>query len=304
MITITFIVQITLVFRTLYKRITKGNIIVWPIVTASVLMTLVLILSFNPNYIYTNWFLVSSLFFIELYFLYLILYFCFEKKTSITRILILSTLFIVIGYFAIYISSYGYNGNNDLFNSLITLFSAIVGGAVTLSGVAWTIVDNRDRQKRDEILKYKPYLNISNKKTTNIVYTEPIIDEFHNICSSNIDYAFAYLIHPITIKNSANADFILTGIIINNTPYNVQNYFLGKDNIVTINTTCNHYVNSIECPTSIKVLGKDLLDNTYEYDCTFIKNTKVPGCIKKGNKIINIVSYDYKITKIDLPKLL
>lgn len=103
---------------------------------------------------------ILYLFFISI--LLNILVFNKSKKEIKNRIIIIAFL-VAVGVallilFPFYVQWCGLSGNN--FSVFVTTYSAVVGGALTLLGVAWTIRHDRIISKEEDIEKIKPFLVI------------------------------------------------------------------------------------------------------------------------------------------------
>ena len=68
--------------------------------------------------------------------------------------------------FPFYIQWCGLTG--DDFNTFVSVYAAVLGGGITLAGVAWTIKDANEDKKKDLILQNKPimYAHMMNKLVT------------------------------------------------------------------------------------------------------------------------------------------
>ena len=92
---------------------------------------------------------IAGVIFFEIYSLFVIINGCLSENTNITKTIIFSLIFVILGYISIYASSYSLE-DNTIFNSLITLFSSIIGGGITLVGVAWTINHNKLEKRKNK----------------------------------------------------------------------------------------------------------------------------------------------------------
>lgn len=82
--------------------------------------------------------------------------------------------------------------NHDLFNSIITVFAGVLGGALTLAGVAWTIRSQREKDHKEEVLKCKPLFRYCEK------------DDAQN---KEIDQTFNFTKGNALLKNCFEGDF-------------------------------------------------------------------------------------------------
>ncbi len=106
---------------------------------------------------------------------------------------------------------------------LTTIFAAVLGGAITLAGVAWTIKDGNDKRqkelarienerKEEERKKYIPYA---------VLFTDRCTNPNHTITISNVDFStkgelYSYEIKTFVVKNTDMATFCIGGIYFNN----------------------------------------------------------------------------------------
>jgi hypothetical protein len=100
---------------------------------------------------------------------------------------------------------------------VLSLTSAVIGGAVTLAGVAWTIKKTDDDRKAEEKKKAEPLF------TFNLLFDDKI-PETHLICSacaSQKDEPFYS--HIAHICNSDNSNFYICSIKYKNDWYDVAN---------------------------------------------------------------------------------
>lgn len=127
-----------------------------------------------------------------------------ETKEKISKILgIILIVSIVIISFPFYIKWWGLSAGD--FNTFVNAYFALVGGGLTLIGVAWTIKDgDRKRQeelerrekerKEEERKKVKPFFSFA------MIYREPRIDE-GKICFTQEDTLYLFDVY-VKITNS------------------------------------------------------------------------------------------------------
>ncbi len=98
-----------------------------------------------------------------------------SNKSIVTTIIIILDIISVlalIGYL-IYLTP----KENSLQDIVLSLTSAVIGGALTLAGVAWTIKKTDDDRKADSIIHATPYLQINNYKRSEVACTKVITVE-------------------------------------------------------------------------------------------------------------------------------
>lgn len=184
-------------------------------------------------------------------------------------------------------------------NVILIIISAITGGLLTLLGVAWTIKRQDEIRKEDAIKQAKPYFVIDG------LYSNIVIQDFMISNQDVEDKPFFYGIstNGFHIHNSNNADAIIIGCTINDNFYPCNPRFFKRDDVIQIWLTGNqrmHFTNKIE---NIAVIAKDLLDNQYQYACTFEEISHGSAKIEKNNgDIQDEFDYTYQVFDIALPK--
>ena len=101
--------------------------------------------------------------------------------------------------------------SQDLFNAVMGVFAGLVGGALTLAGVAWTIKSEREKDRREEVLKCKPmfrYCDALNKNPSEDIQNFFFIDG--HVAEKK------YTISEVYFKNFGNSNFIIESIEVNN----------------------------------------------------------------------------------------
>ena len=92
--------------------------------------------------------------------------------STICVILDIVSVLALIGYL-IYLTP----NDDGLQDIVLSLTSAVIGGALTLAGVAWTIRKADNDKKADEITHAIPYLQINNYKRNELICTRAIFVE-------------------------------------------------------------------------------------------------------------------------------
>lgn len=151
--------------------------------------------------------------------------------------------------------------NQDLFTSIMGVFAGVLGGSLTLAGVAWTIRRQDEIHKKDEQSKFKPMFRYCAKeeiKKADIIQnfffhkTEIIIKDYHN--------------RREHFKNFDNANFLIESIEVNGNEFTSIEYaFVEKGNYF--------YIDFPETELGVQTLYfnvKDVLGNKYRFE--LIKN--------------------------------
>lgn len=261
--------------------------ILWPFIVSFVLLIMSWVMSFADNGDLSGIISIIGILFFELFALYIVIYSCFSKDTNINRVLIFSSIFVVLGYVTIYKSTYNVD-NNDLFNSLISIFSAVIGGGITLAGVAWTIKHEREEKRKDEVEKAKPYF------TFNMLYDEPKNIKGLKICiPENLDLNY-FCDTYAEIENSNQSVVILNKIYHDGKWGNLEaNNMLVHGGKLLLNFQFDN-------PNNIILEVKDVFGNLYYYILNVLHTT-----IISGSKIgVHTVRSIKEISKEDLNKIL
>ncbi len=302
---IIFTIWVVMVLVSILRKTTKIGII-WPLVVSFVFFVYAYFIIYNGNSSYGNVFYHIGIFFMEVYILYSIFYnvFCLKNKLSI--VILLCVLFVVIGYMAIFSSSYNV-GNNTIFNSLITVFSAIIGGGLTLGGVAWTITHEKELRKYDEKLKIKPVIFVKNSS-----YSVYLSDRFSDQDKVNkktkrvngtknlgtlkkaVKQKKNYIFSPAYIVNSDYSYVAIRGFRINDDYhiYDIGQVINKNEEIILIDEYCFSYNKKI---SYVSLILQDVQNNFYEMEVNYSISQF------QGKKYIEIISsIDTKESNLNL----
>lgn len=164
-----FVVWIAMIIYKGFAKTYGPKEIRWVLVATLVPLILSVILALSHQSESSNYCFIIGIIFFEIYAVGYIVHSIMNYDDKITNIILMSFAFVILGYITIYFSSYGYE-DNTIFNSLIAVFSAIIGGSLTLGGVAWTIKHQKEEKRKEELLKIKPYFsfNVLSKQPKNL----------------------------------------------------------------------------------------------------------------------------------------
>ena len=246
-----------------------------------------------------NTLFITGVIFFEIYSLFVIINSCLSENTNITKTIIFSLIFVILGYISIYASSYSLE-DNTIFNSLITLFSSIIGGGITLVGVAWTINHNKLEKRKEEEQKAKPVVFICDPSTTSFD-REKLITKIllSNNKLGSLNEApknkNAYTLPHILINNSDYSHVIIRGFIIND-KYHLYDYgqVLPKDSTIYLKSDFRfEYQEEIKY---VSIILQDMLENLYELvlNFTIVKDKKdnvikINSGIETNKTTLNII---------------
>lgn len=252
------------------KKIIKKEKI-WIVVLCLTFIVLSYILIYTSNVVLSNILFISGTILFECYSLYEILQSCLSEKSSIGKILIFGLLFVVIGYLIIFLSSYNMD-DKTLFNSLIAVFSAIIGGGLTLAGVAWEIRNSRNEKKKEEQERAKPLF------TYNMIFDEPDIKGLKICCPDDPESEYRCDVY-FEIENSNHSSFVLKRIFHDKKCFNLKgNTVVLPDKKVLVSF-------KFENPNDICLEIEDSLGNKYYYD-VLVLNTNLLNNKKDSKSIL------------------
>ncbi|MBR4418927.1 MAG: hypothetical protein IKT33_02875 [Clostridia bacterium] len=195
----------------------------------------------------------------------------------------------------------------DILIPLISaIISAIIGGALTFLGVYYTIKKQQEKENKNEKLKYKPYLKISQSQCKNEIFCIDSIK--HTFDQDNIDFEKTKFFYTATIQtfyitNGNNAECLIKEIIIDDQKYKLKTFLLSKNESIGIAVTGNFSINLKESIKNICLVVADLLGNKYYCSCEYkITYDKPNSFVEYPNgKKLNVINSIYKITNINLP---
>lgn len=171
--------------------------------------------------------------------------------------------------------------SNTLADSLITVFSAVAGGSLTLIGV-WMEIRHQDKVREKE------------RKEQRKKEISPIIGVYNSF-KANTDYkGFNYFedknnwtdfIFVACLKNTDKTGFIITGIQVNGTIYeNVENdQYVDKGQHFSIKLYTSHYFNIDNC----YLLAQDIDFNNHKYKLELNKEANFYRAISIREEVEN-----------------
>lgn len=302
------VLYVCVIVSTILRKMISKEFIIWPLVFVISISIMSLISDTN------NIIDVMQIILFESYIVYYIMLSIVKGKMNASIAFVLSLIFVVIGAYSIHYYAFSNDiskKSNDLFNALMGIFAALIGGAITLGGVAWGIVDSnkkrkedfriRDDEKKEEERKSKiPYLYICDgeQPIKECLSSEAICDLFKSISLEEL--VVHYSIADVNIKNSNNADVIMYGIMINNCMYEFDDEsFIEKGKSVKARFSANYIFNGTQFVENVALFCKDVIGNIYKYECK-IKIQRESFAICDDKEVPRI---DYKITHLGMPVL-
>lgn len=207
-------------------------------------------------------------------------------------------------------------------NVIIPIYASVLGGALALAGVAWTIRftknerveqdKKRDEERREEERKKCiPYIKLcpydKAKYCVDANFYKGI--DLEQECEKIKDKTFYNVqIEDFTVKNISNTNVIMCGVIIDNLfyPFN-HKLILEKGELCSVSTTKNFRVNLAKGVSKIALVVEDIFQNSYLVNCCFFSkvDTKIPYLISEINSVeYTGIIIDYYASDIELPTIL
>ena len=159
----------------------------------------------------------------------------------------------------------------------MAVFAAIVGGILTLGGVAWTIVNENKKNRDLESRKVRPYLFITqviDKKQGYLSSTLQVNDNSDNLFlpiealfvkrNANPKLKF-YHLPSLVLKNSDFSNVIIKHVVINKVKYKTAVNYLDKNEYVWL--LIDKYI--ADKDLKINLIVEDLLGKEYVYDVNY-----------------------------------
>ena len=194
-----------------------------------------------------------------------------RNKARSKHIIFLMMVGIIIGAgiiisFPFYVNWCGLKDNN--FTTFVSVYSALVGGGLTLAGVAWTIRKSDKDKKEEERKKYKPVF------TANRVLSEVVGITAQKVC---FDYDDTSKIHTCTvimeIENSNSNAFSLKKVFHDNRWWEIA----GDTTVLPDKKVIFHF-SFDEDVNNIFLQVQDGLENNYYYEVKVLLLRLIPGC--------------------------
>ena len=195
--------------------------------------------------------------------------------STIGIILDIVSVLALIGYL-IYLTP----NEDGLQDIVLSLTSAVIGGAVTLAGVAWTIKHQAESNQMEEKKKYRPFLvaresrieyneKFVGKVETNLMFSSPRVE--------NTDFIVMF-----TLKNPTEHPICITGIRYSDEPYHLHqnaHYYIDSKSEVQINIfTSKEEAKKIHTDTTVMFELSDVLGNMY-HNILLIKDSLIVSTI-------------------------
>lgn len=226
----------------------------------------------------------------------------FSEFSSMLSFVVIVLLTIALSVFTIYEFCW-LEGEKEqiLFSSITSVYAAVLGGAITLGGVAWTIKDGNEKRqeelqrvenerKEEERKKYRPFVNVyagHNLQGLNIT-SDIMVTKWLNNTEDISNKPTERLVVANNIRNCwfGNTDFCsfyVWGIKINSNMTNFDSIrYIKKEFYFPLNFTGPIYTEKpIE---NLSLILEDMLGGLYELKLDFSVNSMYQQIVISGNE--------------------
>lgn len=179
--------------------------------------------------------------------------------------------------------------DNTLFSSIVGVYAALIGGGLTLAGVAWTI-KNTAKEKADEERKKAKPLFVSNMVFENIDARK------EKVCFDEKDDTTSYVCHVIAeIENSKNSGFTMSQVYHDAQWRKIEgNSVILPDKKVYFDFLFTEDVNNLFLEV------KDCLGNSYFYEIKVLQWALLTGVPASSSCIDHTIKELKEITLEDI----
>ena len=200
-------------------------------------------------------------------------------------------------------------GLEEEFSTFVSVYSALVGGGLTLLGVAWTIKqgekhrkEDRDQleldRKKEERKKVIPFVSMAKYTPTgsSLSIKWICLNNYEQECKR--DDCYGITVNGFAVKNISNYPFIIYGISLNGVMLEYETALvLEKNGEINLEITGNRMIKSEEMVKDLYLILCDIFDNRYKVPC--VCSYKMDGV--RVDNMRN--SFIYKIEQVAFPVL-
>lgn len=209
-----------------------------------------------------------------------------ETILEIICLIIVLFMTIAIGSVLIYRFTWNHSPDNSLFIAIMSIYAALIGGVLTLTGVAWTIKHSENQRKDEERRKAQPLFSfvcktLDRTKTT-LIFCHKLKDMENLICDPT-DSQDCLLITNFAIENTSKIEFFICGLLINGVLYRTLMKELVKKEDAVYFVFNNSFL-ALKTIDEIKLYIEDVIGNFYTMQLDFSINESAVTI--NGNKPI------------------
>ena len=206
---------------------------------------------------------------------------------------------------------------------MTTIFASILGGSITLAGVAWTIKDGtakRDEElkrvenerKEEERKKLTPYIMVTpaTNKASGIAQIQQgdSFDFAENADKMEDDAYYVTYFRDLYVKNISASNVILKGLFLNDTYYPFLYQTLLECNGICKILLEGYWKATAQKISCIKLLLTDILENEYSVPCRYQyelnEKPQKDGIVRDNGIEYTCYSYTYELKCFGMPERL
>lgn len=183
----------------------------------------------------------------------------------------------------------GQVADNTLFSAVMGIYAAILGGGLTLAGVAWTIKHGEEQRKSDERRKCQPLFNIVDRfsdKNMLCLINGKELEGIDSIIDDNESSPEWVSIDNFVIENTDKVEFFICGLYINGTLYKTP-----MKELIKKYYGAYFYFNepwfALATLEELKLYIEDIIGNAYTMQLDFSIDDHVVKIT--GNKLIQFI---------------
>ena len=226
--------------------------------------------------------------------------------------------------FPFYVNWCGISGK--YFDTFTAVYSAVIGGGLTLVGVAWTIRKGDEDRKADRLQveadrkeearkKLMPYLKYSERKPDECSVVKSFDWEINRerieIDDDRVQQnttrpckLYGIAIDSFCVKNITENIVVFIGIRVNGEFYKLVGDLVAESKECTYFALKTSFaIDSLKPITALEIICSDILGNQYSFDCTFTIVEQQSEVRTKGDLSLVFPCFLYGIKEIGLPKL-
>ena len=225
--------------------------------------------------------------------------------------------------FPFYIRWWGLDG--ECFNAFVSVYAAVLGGGITLAGVAWTIKDTNEKRQQDlmrvenerkeeERKKHIPYVRVSfdKEKFPPVVVNAYIrkgldFEKEEDIALFKNKVFYSINIRNFDIKNISNENILLLGVSVRGKFYKFSSTeILEPNECCRVQTTNNWWIIVDDLEDEISLYIADVVRNTYKVKCCLSHKIETTRhmIVPVGEEEYKGVECSYIVTSVGLPKFI
>ena len=225
--------------------------------------------------------------------------------------------------FPFYIRWWGLEG--ECFNAFVSVYAAVLGGGITLAGVAWTIKDTNEKRQQDlirienerkeeERKKHIPYVRVSfdNNPPSSVMVNANVtkgldLEREEDVARFKDNSYFSIDIKDFDIKNISNENILILGVLIGGKFYKFSTAeILESNGCCRVLTTNRQWIIVDALEDAFSLYIADTIGNAYKIKCCVSHKSED---LQYQFKTINKETYrwyrcSYIVTSVGLPKFI